>query len=121
MADAREWQLLLEIFPELFASGHVQVRKTVVIADQDTSVDGGDEAEMGGDGQDCLEVQSKRRGQRMSLVRDEIVGIDRIVRLERYSLAGKIVPVQCLQVGRYEIVDVTFRADIECLEMIGRI
>ena len=52
MADAREWQLLLEIFSELFASGHVQVRKTVVIADQDTPVDGGDEAEMGGDGQD---------------------------------------------------------------------
>ena len=121
MADAREWQLLLEIFPELFASGHVQVRKTVVITDQDTPVDGGDETEMGGDGQDRLEIQSKRRGQRMSLVRDEVVGIDRIVRLERDALAGEIVPVQCLQVGRYEIVDVTFRADIERLEMVGRI
>ena len=36
----------------------------------------------------------------MSLVRDEIIGIDRIVCLERDALAGKIVPVQRLQVGR---------------------
>ena len=57
MADAREWQLLLEIFPELFATGHIQERKAMVVTDQDTSVDGGDEAEMGGDGQDRLEVQ----------------------------------------------------------------